>query len=131
MTPHARAVLHVTDFEAPPQRISDALELAPTRTWLKGETIGGSVRRSASNGWALERAAQTVDVEALVVDLLGRLPTDSSARLSRVIGSWELQCSVVVTVRDETPALHWSAPTIRRLAELGASLDVDLYLSAD
>jgi hypothetical protein len=131
MTPSLRVGLYVTDFECDPDRISVALGIEPTATWLKGQPIGGSARLWSENGWSMETRGEGYEVDSFVRFLLEKLPSDFHQRLDKVATRWEVQCSIVVSLKDETPSLNLSAYVVRRLSELEASVDIDLYLETD
>jgi hypothetical protein len=64
-----------------------------------------------------------------VLWLLDQLP--KSLTLALGSGEWEAQISAIVTIQDRVPAVFLSSDTLQRLANLGVSFDVDVYVGGD
>lgn len=129
MKPIIRASAYVTDFDSDASRISELLEVEPTRTWKKGQQIARSALASVENGWELASDSNDpLSVEAHLLDLLDRLPPKSVARLRKACPGCEVQLSITIEVESETPAVNFTPESLRRLAAIGASLDIDLYV---
>lgn len=130
MKPLVRGNLYITDFRCLPDEITRALGVEPSGSWMAGDRIGISIRTFESNGWMLEsRLPGETDPEVHVRELLDRIPEQVSERLRKVTPEWSLQLSLVIEMQDETPPFNLSADTLQRMVSLGASLDVDLYVT--
>lgn len=129
MPPRVRVIMKLTGFDFPPERISGALQLAPSDTWVKGEVIGRSIRKHEVNGWALESClSEEQDPEAHILHLAGLISPERILEVRASAQALELEFAVVIEMSDTTPPLGLSVDTIRRLSGLGASIDVDMYI---
>src|SRR5262249_33144452 len=102
----------------------------PSRTWIAGERVGPTIRKYESNGWALESQLLTeMNPEAHLQELFRRIPDQIVHQLRLVTSEWKIQFSLVLEMQDETPPFNLRVDTLQRIASLGASLDVDMYLT--
>jgi hypothetical protein len=128
--PRVRAMVYVTDFRCSADEISKAIAVQPTRAWAAGDRIGPTKRTHDSNGWELESSlVDEWDPEKHLKALLDRLPADLPQRLRRASPQWCVQFSLVLELHDQTPPFNLAVDTVQRIAELGASVDVDLYVT--
>jgi hypothetical protein len=58
--------------------------------------------------------------------LLDQLPP--ILNLPRLKNKWFAQFTFVVEVQDQTPAMSFGIETLSRITQLGANLDIDLYV---
>lgn len=120
------AALEISGFACPPERITAALGVQPTQTWNEGDPLPRSTARRRKSGWRLTAPAQgSEDLEVYASWLLDQLP--ERIDLSAVTGSYGITLWFTVHVGDQTPSAYLSADTIRRLAALGAGVDIDMY----
>jgi hypothetical protein len=117
-----------------PNEVSGTLGLSPSETWRRGErTHSGALITHQDNGWMLSsephQGGPTV-LGDLADALLARvLPFADRFRNLPAGTNVALQCAVYDRNRD---VVIWYAPsTIRGLALIGASLDLDYYDLAD
>lgn len=122
--------LKITSASRTPEQISEATGLTCDRSWRIGEKRGKTTIVERSNGWVLNSTLpKSASLEAHIEELLGRLlaRADKIRALSEH-DTVELSCVVYAIL---PPALNFDKSVIQRLAQLGASLDVDLYLTGD
>ena len=128
--PRVRAWFEILEFTCDPDAISAAVGVAPSETWRRGSPrrVGG--RPHDESGWRLvSNCEASHDLEMHAVALLDRLPT--SLNLTRLTSAWVAQLTFVVEVKEEVPSMAFSAETLRRIAGLGADLDIDMYVTAE
>jgi hypothetical protein len=105
--------------------------LYPTETWRLGESIQETRLIRKHDGWVFGLPQrETHDMDGLLRELLEVLEPYRE-RLQNAIERFRMtpQISFGVYIRGETPACYFGADTLNRLADLQASLDVDLILS--
>lgn len=117
------------DFSCSPDAVTRLLGVTPTKIWSEGDRMPPSKIKRKSNGWSLRSSATPTiaDLEAHVRWLLSHLPHGLDA-LKQDCGNWYAEISVVVDLRDGAPVLHLPAELLGRLANIGASIDVDMYV---
>jgi hypothetical protein len=124
-----RAEVSIRGFECPPDEISRALGVPPSRTWLRGDKVGPTIMLRDSNGWQLCSAKSAeVEPEQHVLQLLHQLPDDITHLLRQVSPVFRVEVSCVLYLRGGTPPLGFAAATLRRIADMNANLDLDIIL---
>lgn len=129
--------LVVTDFDVEPSQISDILSLAPTQSWLKGESIQRTARKYKTNGWLLsselgKHAELNDHINALfskikpVLSNFNKLPRSTEKELSCVIYVYHQKGNP--EEEHSTPAIHLDREHIMLLNQLGTEFDVDIYV---
>jgi hypothetical protein len=111
-----------------PEAISSAIGVSPDRTWKVGDKRPHTIIEEKCNGWILGSGLdRSVSLEKQIETLLGKIENcnDAIRTLSRS-DTVELSC---VIYADATPALNFDASIIDKIAQLGASLDIDLYIN--
>lgn len=127
MTPNLRVMFALTGV-VDVATVAAAIDLEPTRTWRIGESVGGTLLRRKENGWVLELKSQASDFEELVQALLLLLEPHAAAIAQILSRGTEAEIACEALVHDEAPPIALGAVTLRRIAALGASLDVDIIL---
>ena len=129
------------DFD--PEQVSLLLGIAATATGRRGEVLsGGFTRRWSSWTWGTPMLVDT-DSEDLVRQVLNTLEA-ARDELVEARARWRLGAQInlvvymygVIEVEDDatpwadvsTPGLHFTSETVRRLAALDASIDIDSYI---
>ena len=129
MNPKVRACLYIDDFECTPDSVTSILGIQPTRIWFTGDKIEKSILVKSSNGWMLESPlVKEVDPEIHIKWLIDHLPENLEILRSKTL-KWDAQLSLVLEMADETPPFNLTKATIARIAQLGLSLDVDMYIA--
>lgn len=130
MKPQVRGIMYITDFACSPEEITRVLGVQPSRSWITGQRVGPTLQTYKSNGWALESTlAGKANPEAHLLELFGRIPSQLIQQLRRIAPACNIQFSLVLEMQDETPPLNLSVDTVQRIASLGASIDVDMYVT--
>ncbi|MEP7244897.1 MAG: DUF4279 domain-containing protein [Gammaproteobacteria bacterium] len=126
--------LVVTSADVLPQAISDDLGIAPSKTWLKGETVTPRAKNThQEHGWVLSVQGQSNELfaERLIDQLVAAFPTGKLAALSHKYGSSiEIEISVIASfyATGSAPSISLSPAHVAFLAECSGSFDVDLYV---
>lgn len=128
--PRISAHFELRKFDCDPNAVTVQLGVRPSETWQKGDPIGHGGARRKYSGWRLLASLpDQIELEPLVLWLLDHLP--HRLDLTPVAQRWEAQISLVVRMSNQAPAMFFSSGTLRRIADLDANLDVDLYLDGE
>jgi hypothetical protein len=114
--------------------ITSAVGLSPTATWKAGDQIRGTKLRRDRDGWVWGTPKRDgLDLEVPLRELLEALSNAAPAIRSILKrGSVEavISCAVYV-VNGAVPAVCLPHRMLAAIAELGASLDVDVILTQE
>jgi len=119
----------VIEFDPPPEAVLSKLGIDFfNSTWKKGEKRRPDVTIThAENGFSIAADRRYKTVEQQVDKLLERV-YPFRQQIKTVCGNCyaELSCAIYV-VGDEVPDLHLSKEVNKRLADMNAEIDIDLY----
>jgi hypothetical protein len=119
--------LNIISVEMAPDLISNALGIKCDHSWQIGDRRGRSLIIEKSNGWTLSSMRPDNDtLENHIKELLGRLSSHIK-QFGLLKEHCEIELSCVIR-SDVAPVLNFSQEVIRALSEIGAGLDIDLYL---
>ena len=109
------------------EEITKTLGIACDRCWRKGDTRAKTSIIEQKNGWILDSgmprsAALSTQIESLLARLFPR-----AAEIKLLSRDDEVELSCVVYAASP-PALNFTHPILHQLSEMGASLDIDLYI---
>lgn len=122
--------LKIRSVSITPEEIESTLMLRADRSWHIGTTRPKTIIREKDNGWLLESALpQHVDLEDHIASLAAKL-RPMQEHLQAIARNATIEMSCVIYAEHE-PALYFSVDTIQALGELGAGLDIDLYIGAE
>lgn len=118
----------VMDFPGSADAITAVLGVQPTRTWKAGDRVPNTALMEKENGWSFEWGKASAEQFETAVRGLLQVLKGSRAQLEGVSKNYyaELSCAFYI-YSDERPPLHIGPEAVRRLGELGAHIDVDLY----
>jgi hypothetical protein len=123
-----KAALKVYGFEGSANAISQILGIEPSETFRAGDPVlPQSTRLHSENGWRLSSPVdpENATAEDAVHALLDLLPN------RKVFAALPAECEVVVSCTiygyEERPYCCIATEDIKRLAEIGATLDIDTY----
>jgi hypothetical protein len=111
-----------------PEQVTQRLGMEPDHSWHAGDVRPHTTLIEREHGWELRaHLPQTARLEDQIDDLLSRLPTGLCERIKLLgLDGVQLSCAVYST---SVPSLNFSFSTLRILCDLGASLDLDLYVT--
>jgi len=107
--------------------ITEAVGLACDKCWHCGDKRARSIIVEKDNGWVLHSGLpKTASLDAHIEALLSKLdPFKESIRFISLADTVELS---IVIYAPSPPALNFDSSIINQLTELGASMDIDLYI---
>jgi hypothetical protein len=125
------AYFFVREFEGDAKKISDLLQLVPTRTWQKGEP-GIAGRPRAFSNWELHSPLPRTEIfqDSHLLALLDVLE-GKREHVVQAISKFECGLQGVGYYTNENPGFHMNGQLISRIAALGLSVDFDLYCHCD
>ena len=127
MTDEIIVRLKVTSASRTPEQISDATGILCDHSWRIGEKRGKTILVEKTNGWVLNsKMPKNAPLEAHIEELLGRLLVH--ANRIRALSEQETVEFSCVIYASAPPSLNFKKSVIQRVCQLGASLDMDLFL---
>lgn len=120
----------ITGTRISPDEITELLGVVPTRIWRLDEPIQDTMLRRKHNGWCLTKRHESAELADLVKSLLNELLPNAET-ITRICSDYELDCELccVAYVINQAPAINFDREIIRGLAQLGATLDIDIILT--
>ena len=127
MTDEIIVRLKVTSASRTPEQISDATGILCDHSWRIGEKRGKTILVEKTNGWVLNsKMPKNAPLEAHIEELLGRLLVHAD-RIRALSEQETVEFSCVIYA-SAPPSLNFKKSVIQRVCQLGASLDMDLFL---
>lgn len=121
----------IADFDFDPSRITRDLGIKPSKTWQRGQsTVPGALIKHRENGWAFDsKLPKSATIERHAENILAALAPawEKITSLSKIYYV-ELSCAVY-SFGGDRPELGFEKQIIKQLAEIGARIDIDLYIS--
>lgn len=128
-TPKISVALVVTGFRGTSADVTRILGVTPSRTWLAKEATSLPGIRRKEDGWLLSSPlTNTSALEPHLRWLLERLPTTAPPPETH---EWSVAISCAITIIDEAPSITIPADLSRRIAALGAELDIDIIQKSE
>ena len=130
MTDRTIIRIHIISVGRTPEEITDFVGLSCDKSWRIGDKRGKTIIEQKNNGWILESGlAESAPLDMHIEALLQRItPYADRIRSLSSQDTVELSCVVYAAA---PPALNFSSCVIGQIGELGASLDIDLYILPD
>lgn len=125
------AYFWVADFDCAPADITQAIGLKPTNVVLKGEPLKNGKLRQRSF-WELHSSLPRSEVfqDAHLTNLMSKLLPKVEA-ITKVGSRYVVGINCVGYYTNVNPGFHMSAELIKQCAQLGVSIDFDLYNSGE
>lgn len=128
MDEEARVYFGVFNFDADPQSVTDAIGLQPHQSWRTGESGPHRSRRTHDRWEFRAPTCAAAPFEVQLDELLSILEARRD-RVRQVVESFEAGICCTAKYRDTVnPGFHLSQDVVRRLADLGMSIDFDLFV---
>jgi len=121
-----RVQLNFAGFARDPDEVTTLVGIVPSKTWRIGDLIDKSKRTYHSNGWRVSAERPVTEVE-VGVDALFAYVAPRWEALRQLSNECRVELSIVIYAEEQVPAVHLRRDQIDRLAELGGSIDVDVY----
>jgi hypothetical protein len=132
MPPKIQTEFCITGIDLLPEQITIDLGLTPTQTWRLGDPIQETQLRRKHNGWcfSIGQSEDNWELEKSLAALIDHLLPYANI-ISSVCENHILHCEIscAIYVSDETPIINLCPETISHLAQLNASLDIDIILT--
>ena len=113
--------------ELEPDRLQSVIGLAPDTISRIGDRIGSSIRKYDSNSWIVSTGyMQCLSLAECIAPLWARLEPFWDKLRPAVPAGVDIQLSVAAYVSDTMPELNLGSEVISRLAQLKASVDIDI-----
>jgi hypothetical protein len=128
--PELYVALELLSSDTSPDEISERLGLQPTKSWRAGETELHSTSPHKDSRWILRLAARpAVDFTDLVEELLLQLdPCKAEVAALAQDSRFSARLSCIGYMTTIVPAVYFENQLLRRVAELGLDLNVDIFL---
>jgi len=110
-----------------PEWITETLQIQPDKIWRRGDPRAGCLVQ-VENGWQIEGESEGASFDELTVELLSRAEIETG-RFREVSSECTVELSCVAYC-ESPPELNFQKSTIQALSRIGASLDIDVYLTA-
>lgn len=128
MTQEIIARLKIISADRTPEMITEAIGVECDRSWHVGDARKDTTIIEKNNGWILHSGLSKNASLQEHIEAIWRMLRPAAARIRQLstMDTVELSC---VVYSSSIPALSFDNQTIERLAELGAGLDIDLYVT--
>jgi hypothetical protein len=128
MTYESIVRLKILSHAYTPDCITAMLGVKCDKEWRAGDTRKHTTIVESANGWVLHSSLpRTADMDAHI-DLLLQVLEPVKESIRRLSATETVELSIVI-YSPSPPALRFDASIVARIAELGAGLDVDLYIT--
>jgi hypothetical protein len=130
MLPEIQTEFCLTGLKILPEEITNSLGVSPTRTWLVGDSIEGTLIQRKHNGWSLStNLKRNLDLgESLQPLLQILLPKSKTINYMCTQYSLDAEISCAIYITDETPIINLDKNIIAQVADLSAEIDIDIIL---
>lgn len=119
--------LRLTSDQKSPEQIGEELGVPADQSWHKGDRRRKTNLIEKENGYEFRTAPATdVSLEAQIDTLLHRLAPIIEKIRTLQCDHVQLTCAVYAS---EVPSIHFPPSVIEKLNQLGASIDIDLYIA--
>jgi hypothetical protein len=121
--------LKVVSNKLTAEDIAKAIDIEPDLTWKIGDLRPKTTIKEKTNGWMVQsNLPKEASLELHIENLLGRLQP-VAPKLFQLSIEAEVQLSCVA-YDASPPALFFEKEVIAQISALGATLDIDLYITA-
>ena len=113
-----------------PNSITDTLLITPTRIWFKGDIIRGDLIRKETCWELATEYEESLDINDQI-DQVKKLIQIQQEEIVKLIRQYNLECKLEVIINienNEKPAIYLNKETVKFVYDLGAEIDIDLYI---
>lgn len=121
----------LSDFEVDPKEITEMLKIEPSLTWKKGDLVHPKARITRKfNGWLFNPSLKNEEeIDIQLLSLIDKLNPAWSILVQLINNSCCAQISIKINAYDDDiPAINFAPETIKKIAEINAAIDIDLYI---
>jgi hypothetical protein len=132
MIPEMKASFHISSETVTPIEITKALDIQPTKVFNTGDLMDPkTILRAKVNIWvySIDTPVQSFDILDYITPLLDVLQTKKS-KINKLCEDTDVNCIIQCSIwmKEETPILMLPSHIMRKISELNADIDFDLYL---
>lgn len=127
------AAFVLTGFDLDPDQVTALTGITPSKTWRLGEIINPrAIMRYQHYGWRVKSdLSLSADLEEHVRTVLEQLKPAWPV-LVELGRRYDVEIACVVrSFGGDRPSMHFDKDSVKRIAELNAALDIDLYVFDD
>lgn len=132
MLPKIKVEFCITGIQLNPERITQLIGISPSQTWNIEEPIQNTLLRRKHNGWCLSSGDYKSDLDlAKLAKQLLQILLPKSEVINKTCDEFQLDCelSCVAYIVDETPIINFTHDILSGLAQLKATMDIDIILT--
>ena len=132
MIPEMKASFQVSSKNVTIAEITKALDIQPTKVFSIGDLMDPKTTvRARVNLWiySIDTSVQSFDILDYITPLLDALEIKKS-RINNLCQDTDVYCLIQCSIwmKEETPILMLPSHIMRKISELNADIDFDLYL---
>jgi hypothetical protein len=119
------------DNQFDPNNLSGIFGHEPDEYWVVGDKIGSSIRLRDDNAWVLSSGyTENNEISDLLVNLFARIDKFKTKAIDYLSSHKNLNAdiSIAIYISDETPVINIQPNILKKLASIGATLDIDIIL---
>ena len=123
------AYFWVAEFDCEPEFISRTLGLEPSRAFKKGDLVSENTdRRWKHSSWEyFSTLPRTEPCQDAHIENLIKIMLERKDKILQLQSTYEVGINCVGHYYNANPGFHMSSDLIKKCAELGVSIDFDLY----
>jgi Domain of unknown function (DUF4279) len=128
-TPFIICEFRLTGLDLDPAVITARLNIDPSRSWRRGDTVGGkSLIRHDYNGWALRHDGRSIRLNDYLESLVKiLLPYSATIRLLQSEFACDAEFACTIYFDDVAPQITLKPALVEAIGSLDAGLDIDIY----
>lgn len=133
MIPKVKVEFRITGTKLPPDKISELINILPTRAWRKGDLIQNTKLQRKYHGWCYSSKPDS-NLAKSVRNILKALLPQANA-ITQMCEEYklfsELSCAIYTVPNQETPEINFDKEIVSGLAKLNATIDIDIILGVE
>ncbi|CAM2813992.1 DUF4279 domain-containing protein [Paenibacillus sediminis] len=114
-----------------PQIITDQLNIQPHMSWQKGDSVEGKSTVRNKTCWRFSTGYQeSLDINDQLSVIIERFQGESEKLIELIKAhNLEILVSIVINIEEnQKPAMNFNKETISFIHQIGAEVDIDLYI---
>lgn len=132
MLPKIKVEFCITGIQLNPEQITQLIGISPSQIWKMEEPIQNTLLRRKHNGWCLSSGEYNSDLDlAKLAEPLIQILLPKSEVINKICDEFQLDCELsgVAHIVDKTPIINFTHDILLGLAQLNATLDIDIILT--
>ncbi|MEA5470216.1 DUF4279 domain-containing protein [Spirulina sp. 06S082] len=124
----------VLNFDCDPDEITAFVGVTPSKVWKKGDLIYPNASVShKQNGWTIKSELDnSIELSKHIEVVLNKIE-DNWQSFVKICCKYyaELECTIYIYDEDNRPTISFDKKLVKKLAQLNAEIDVDLYILSE